>query len=216
MDFKIKVCGLKHEANYAAVTDLKPDYVGLIFYERSPRCMKNSLRPSMLSNSNIKKTGVFVNSSPEEIKSMISEYNLDAIQLHGNESPAFCLQFKDRIQVIKAFSIDAGFNFQQTAEYEHACDQFLFDTKGNLPGGNGNSFDWHKLREYDQYVPFFLSGGIGPDNITKALEVKNVYLYGFDINSLVESEPGVKDINKVKQVIQIIRKNNSYNEISYK
>lgn len=205
MDFKIKICGMKYPDNYTQVSELQPDYIGLIFYKNSPRYMRETLSPEMLAGGNAKKVGVFVNASKQEVESTILEYQLDAIQLHGNELPEYCLNFKDRIQVIKAFSIHNEFDFKETAPYENACDQLLFDTKGSQPGGNGFAFNWEKLNDYDQHLPFFLSGGIGLNNINEAINIKNVYLYGIDVNSGVEVMPGVKDVDAVKQIIEKTR-----------
>lgn len=200
---------MKHPSNYLEVLALQPDYIGLIFYKNSQRCIKESLTPEMLTNSGVKKVGVFVNASMDEVELTILEYKLDAIQLHGSESPDFCLNFKDRIQVIKAFSIHNNFDFKETVPYKQVCNQLLFDTKGKRPGGNGMAFNWDKLREYDQHTPFFLSGGIGLNNIQEALDLKNIYLYGVDVNSGAEVSPGVKNLEIVKQLINKVRTRNT-------
>ncbi|MES2565829.1 MAG: phosphoribosylanthranilate isomerase [Bacteroidota bacterium] len=205
MDFKIKICGLKHPDNFAAISELQPDYIGLIFYKNSPRYMKDSLTPAMVEETKSKKVGVFVNAAPDELEEIIKEYNLDAIQLHGQESPEYCLKFKERIQVIKAFSISNDFDFKEIAAYVKVCDQFLFDTKGQLAGGNGYAFNWKLLERYEHDVPFFLSGGIGLENIEEAESINNMYLYGIDINSRAELSPGIKDSVIVRKLINKLR-----------
>jgi phosphoribosylanthranilate isomerase len=205
MDFKIKICGLKYPDNYSAISELQPDYIGLIFYKKSLRYMKDTLTPTIVADKKTKKVGVFVNASSDEVETIIQEYNLDAIQLHGQESPEYCLKFKEQIQVIKAFSINNEFDFKETIPYENACDQFLFDAKGEQAGGNGYAFNWQLLNSYERNIPFFLSGGIGLENIDEAIAINNTYLYGIDINSRAEVSPGVKDIETVKQLINKLR-----------
>lgn len=203
---KIKVCGMKYGVNLQEVEDFQPDYLGLIFYEKSERCMKRILSSSDLKRIRIKKIGVFVNQSLEEIEVAITDFSLDAVQLHGNETPEFCTLLKGKdIKVIKAFAVNDEFNFEDTKEYKGCCDYFLFDTKGNKKGGNGIAFNWNILKNYDQQIPFFLSGGIGPENIWEVLELKDLNIYCIDINSKVEHFPGFKNTDKVKETIALIR-----------
>ena len=146
----------------------------------------------------IKKVGVFVDESIEIIQSKIEKYNLDCIQLHGTESVEFCQKLKELpIEIIKVFSIKDNFNFEILNEFESVCDYFLFDTKGELPGGNGATFDWNLLKKYPSNKPFFLSGGIGIEEI-KLLKIMNLPVYGIDVNSKFETEPGLKNIELLK------------------
>ncbi len=207
---KIKICGIKYRDNFDELIKLDPDYVGFIFYDTSPRNAASSLKPEDILYTNIHKVGVFVDAELEFIQEQIQMYKLQAVQFHGHESPELCDYFiTSGIEVIKAFSVDDHFDFTDTASYKNSCNYFLFDTKGANKGGNGIVFNWQKLQEYNQEVPFFLSGGIGMDNIQEALNLKGLNIYGIDINSRIEDAPGFKNILKAKEIITII-KNSSY------
>ena len=206
---KIKICGLKFESNILGLSKLEPDYMGFIFWEKSKRLVIDST-PN-LSQTKIKKTGVFVNANFEKIKDKIRVHKLEAIQLHGLESPKFCEKIKNLgVEIIKAFSIDENFNFNILEKYELCSDYFLFDTKGKSPGGNGISFDWEILRNYKYEKKFFLSGGIGIESISAIKKIKNLSLPLFcvDINSRIELNPGEKNIELIKSF-----KNSLENEI---
>jgi phosphoribosylanthranilate isomerase len=211
---KIKVCGLKHPENIEAVTALQPDYAGFIFYGKSPRYMAglpvDALRAIPTS---IQKTGVFVNESAENIEKLIDEYRFDAIQLHGDESPEFCAAFKGRVTVIKAFGLNEDFDFEQLKDYANNVDLFLFDTKTKEYGGSGKTFDWDILDQYKLEIPFFLSGGIGPENIAEVKNITHPQFYGVDLNSRFEVEPGLKNIEKLQQAFNII--NNKTQQMKY-
>lgn len=196
---KIKVCGMKY--NPDEVELLQPDYMGFIFWEKSPRYV-NSILPSI--SLKIKKVGVFVNSPIEEILQKVSKYGLLMVQLHGQESPELCEKLKNvGVAVIKVFSVDDSFDFSVLKPYEKVCDYYLFDTKGKLPGGNGYAFDWEVLEEYPSTKPFFLSGGIGMENIDDVLTFlyrpESKYCHAIDLNSKFEIKPGKKDIEKLKE-----------------
>jgi phosphoribosylanthranilate isomerase len=211
---KIKVCGLKHPENIEAVTALQPDYAGFIFYGKSPRYMAglpvDALRAIPTS---IQKTGVFVNESAENIEKLIDEYRFDAIQLHGDESPEFCAAFKGRVTVIKAFGLNEDFDFEQLKDYANNVDLFLFDTKTKEYGGSGKTFDWDILDQYKLEIPFFLSGGIGPENIAEVKNITHPQFYGVDLNSRFEVEPGLKNIEKLQQAFNIINNKKTTDEI---
>ena len=196
---KIKICGLKFESNILGLSKLEPDYMGFIFWEKSKRLVLGST-PN-LSQTKIKKTGVFVNADFENIKHKVRVHKLEAIQLHGLESPEFCEKIKNLgVEIIKAFNIDENFNFNILEKYELCSDYFLFDTKGKSPGGNGISFDWEILRNYKYEKKFFLSGGIGIESINAIKKIKNLSLPLFcvDINSRFELNPGEKNIELIK------------------
>jgi phosphoribosylanthranilate isomerase len=195
---KLKICGMKYEDNIKAVAELQPEYMGFIFYGRSKRNFDGILPvlPKV-----IKKVGVFVDAGLEEINDYIEKFDLQAIQLHGDESPEFCKDLKN-VEVIKVFTIGKIFDFDVLKYYEDVCDYFLFDTKGKEKGGNGIVFDWNLLENYPSEKPFFLSGGIGLEelesikNFTKS-ELSR-YCYALDVNSKFEDEPGLKQIDKLK------------------
>ena len=192
---RIKICGMKFPENILKVGALLPDFMGFIFWEKSSRYFDGEI-PRLPKY--IKKVGVFVDESIEIIQSKIEKYNLDCIQLHGTESVEFCQKLKELpIEIIKVFSIKDNFNFEILNEFESVCDYFLFDTKGELPGGNGATFDWNLLKKYPSNKPFFLSGGIGIEEI-KLLKIMNLPVYGIDVNSKFETEPGLKNIELLK------------------
>jgi phosphoribosylanthranilate isomerase len=206
---KIKVCGLRQQENIEKVVALNPNFIGFIFYEKSPRFVGEELNEEYIRSipQSIKKVGVFVNASPGYILNMVKKYDLQYAQLHGNEMPDICRSIRQKgVSVIKAFSIDEHFNFAMLNNYKSFCDLFLFDTKGNQPGGNGTAFDWNLLKRYDNEKPFLLSGGIGPENIDEIIALsKTLPIYGIDVNSKFETEPGMKDIAKLEDLFSLIR-----------
>lgn len=233
---KLKVCGMKYEDNMTQVTTLQPDYLGFIFYDKSARHFNTNI-PKLQAS--IKKVGVFVDENLENVIEQINTHQLQAVQLHGKESPEYCLKLKRyyeeyqseynrrqstkttasketdchdlekksrndvKIEIIKVFSIKDEFNFEILKPYETVCDYFLFDTKGKLPGGNGYTFDWNVLNNYPSTKPFFLSGGIGLDQIEDIKKFQqskaSKYCYALDVNSKFEIEPGLKNVEKLKE-----------------
>jgi len=185
---------MKYPENTKAVAALLPDYLGFIFWEKSPRNFVGDI-PELPET--IKKVGVFVDASEDEIAAKCSKYKLDFIQLHGSESVAFCKSLKrENIGIIKAFSIGNDFDFGILSDYEPFCDFFLFDAPGRSPGGNGISFDWELLRNYDLETPLFLSGGIAPES-AEAIKNVEIPIFAIDINSKFEIEPGLKNIDAI-------------------
>ncbi|MDG1823293.1 MAG: phosphoribosylanthranilate isomerase [Flavobacteriaceae bacterium] len=194
---KLKVCGMRDSKNIVALASLQPDYMGFIFWEPSKRYCATI--PSDIPNP-IKKVGVFVDETTELIKAKVKLYGLDAVQLHGDESPSQCAALLSLCEVIKAFRIGPDFDFNILAPYRDHCNYFLFDTQGPLPGGNGTAFDWKILMGYSLDTPFFLSGGIGLGHVDAIAEIRkrNLPIYALDINSQFESEPGVKKIEEIR------------------
>jgi phosphoribosylanthranilate isomerase len=201
---KIKVCGLKNPDNIGKVVLLSPDYLGFICYDQSPRYI-DELPAGALRDLTPYKTGVFVNEEKETIDSLLDRYNLNAIQLHGNESSEFCREFKNRVQVLKAFGLDESFDFDQLNAYADSVDYFLFDTKTSKHGGSGKTFNWDILQKYTLKVPFFLSGGLSMDNLAEVKKIKHPMFYGVDLNSRFETEPGIKDIELLKKAFSLLR-----------
>lgn len=186
---------MKYPENILEVSTLLPDYLGFIFWEKSSRYFDLEI-PKIPES--IKKVGVFVNANLEEILLKIKKYNLNLVQLHGNESPEFCKELKkSTIKIIKVFSVNDDFNFSALEPFEAVCDYFLFDTKGKLPGGNGITFNWQILQKHKSTKPFFLSGGIGLDDI-KNIKKLNLPIYAIDVNSKFEIEAGLKNIELLK------------------
>ncbi len=199
---------MKYPDNILEVGTLLPDYMGFIFWEKSARYFDGVI-PGLPKS--IKKAGVFVNATQEEILEKITKYDLQAIQLHGQESVAFCQDLREnlkqaQIEIIKVFSVDDAFDFEVLKPFEAVCDYFLFDTKGKLPGGNGTSFDWKVLEKYPSSKPFFLSGGIGMEEMDAVNEIlkTNLPLYAIDINSKFEIEPGLKNIELCRDALQCV------------
>ena len=203
---KLKICGMKYPENITEVGSLLPDYMGFIFWEKSARYF-DGIIPELPKS--IKKVGVFVNTSQEEILKKIEKYDLQAIQLHGQESVEFCLNLKaeirTEIEIIKVFSVKDDFDFRDLKPFEAVCDYFLFDTKGKLPGGNGTTFDWKVLENYPSTKPFFLSGGIGIQELEAVKEITktNLPIYAIDVNSKFEIEPGLKNINLLRTILEL-------------
>lgn len=196
----IKTCGMRDADNIRAVSELRIDWMGFIFWAPSSRYV--SEKPTFLPTRQ-KRVGVFVDARMEEVKSKADEYALDLIQLHGKESPVFCERLKanSRQQLIKAFNIATQEDLEQTIPYEGLVDYFLFDTKAKMVGGNGTQFDWSVLSAYQGNTPFLLSGGIGPDDAEKVRNFHHPQLAGIDLNSRFELSPALKDIEKLKQFI---------------
>ena len=205
---KIKVCGLRDAENIREIAALQPDFVGFIFYDQSSRFVGDDLDEAVVKSlpKSIRKVGVFVNASPDYILRSVKKYDFQYVQLHGTETPDYCRSLRNRgINIIKAFRVNESFNFSMLNNYKAQCDFFLFDAKGEQPGGNGIAFDWQIMSRYDNEKPFFISGGIGLDNLDELIALKGIKPYGADINSQVEIEPGVKDVAKVKELIDRLR-----------
>ncbi|WP_420551423.1 phosphoribosylanthranilate isomerase [Tenacibaculum aiptasiae] len=198
---KLKVCGMKYVENIQQVAGLQPDYLGFIFYDKSKRNFEGII-PQLPKG--IKKTGVFVNEYLEIVISLVEEYKLEAVQLHGDESVTYIESLKEhlpKVELIKVFGIKDEFDFEILKPYEAVVDYFLFDTKGKERGGNGVTFDWSVLKNYNSTKPFFLSGGIGLEEIK---EVQNIIktdlpIYALDVNSKFEKEAGLKSVKKIKK-----------------
>ena len=207
---QLKICGMKYHDNILNISSLNPDYMGFIFWEKSKRNIELGSIPEIPKT--IKKVGVFVDASINEINSKIKQYELQIIQLHGNESVNYCKNVKKLgVSVIKAFSVNSEFNFNTIKEYVPFVDYFLFDTKGKLPGGNGITFDWKILEKYPYQKPFFLSGGIGKTELDaikiflKTDVAKNCI--AIDVNSRFETKPGLKSEIKLKKFKKLLYEN---------
>ena len=192
---------MRDAQNIRDVEALGIDWIGMIFWPKSKRYVAEV--PSYLPE-HLKKVGVFVDSTLDDILQHISDYQLDIIQLHGQESPDFAKALKPHT-IIKAFNIEKADDLLQTEKYEGIADYFLFDTKGKMVGGNGQKFDWSVLTAYQGKTPFLLSGGIGPEDAESVRSFHHPKCIGIDLNSRFESEPGFKDINQLKTFINKLR-----------
>lgn len=206
---KIKICGMKYPDNIKDVGLLKPDYFGFIFYSASKRFVGDDfeLLDTGELTDDIEKVGVFVNESNDAIERIVKQYNINIIQLHGNESPHQCQDLKEKgYSVVKVFSIADDFDYSVLKDYETVTDYFLFDTKTTDYGGSGNPFNWQLLNHYSLSKPFFLSGGLGVYNVEQLLEFCHPMLYGYDFNSRLEIKPGLKDKESVGLIIDKIKR----------
>jgi phosphoribosylanthranilate isomerase len=203
---------MRDPENVSGVVAARPDFIGFIFYPKSKRFVGFEPSPEILAHvpDSVKKAGVFVDETPEKVLEIYRNWKLDVVQLHGHETPEYCKQIQHSgITVFKAFSVDESFDFATLEAYSEGCDYFLFDTKGQLPGGTGQKFNWQLLKNYKGLVPFFLSGGIGPDDLEAIQNFEHPRWHGIDINSGFEISPGIKNEEKVNQFINEIKRSNT-------
>lgn len=217
----IKVCGMREAENIREIEALGIDMMGFIFWSGSKRFVS---KMPVYMPTKVKRVGVFVNENVEKVRRIAEIYELDYVQLHGSESPAYIQSLKSSIlnpqfsiiKVIKAFNIADASDFAQTEPYEGMADLFLFDTKGKMVGGNGQKFDWNMLKFYKGNTPYILSGGIGPEDSHKLQSLGltnhpvgsniNPKCIGIDLNSRFEIAAGIKDIQKIKTFIQSLNR----------
>jgi phosphoribosylanthranilate isomerase len=208
---KCKVCGITRLEQLQSLETLGADYAGLIFYEGSKRFVgeRKEEEKKEMKNSAIKKVGVFVNATYETVLKAIKEYGLYAVQLHGDETDEFCLELMDKVKVIKVFRVkdEAGID-EMVKPFEAVCHYFLFDTDTDAYGGSGKRFDWSLLQKAKVGKPFFLSGGIGPEDKERLRAFRHPHLYAVDVNSKFEIEPGVKDLKKVEAFLTRLKNEN--------
>lgn len=198
MDVKWKVCGLRD--NIKQVASLMPDFMGFIFYPKSPRYVGTTFVMPEIKKP-IKKVGVFVNEPVDKVFSSIQKYNLDYAQLHGHESPGYCTKLRRKgVNIIKAFQVDESFDFEILRPYQDTVNYFLFDTKSEQYGGSGITFNWQQLKKYSFDKQYFLSGGISLENIEGLKGVDQSKVFAIDVNSKFENRPGFKDVEMLKQL----------------
>ena len=207
----IKVCGITEMKQLNQLEGLDIDFAGLIFYKDSPRYVGDKINKRDLKNADfdLKKVGVFVNPEMIEVLDAIDDYGLDVVQLHGDESPEMCKDLSSEVEVIKVFSIkDSNVDIDaMVKDYDTVCDYYLFDKATDYSiGGTGQQFDWSILSKAKIEKPFFLSGGIGPDDAAKVKAFSHPDFFGIDINSRFEKSPGVKDMAMVLQFKQGLKK----------
>ncbi len=208
---RIKVCGMTQMDQVLKLNEWGVDFAGFIFYPKSPRYALNQLAPEEIKNisGNINKAGVFVNAPQEELLKTVEACGLDFVQLHGDETPRYCAEIANHIPVIKAFRLSEDDQVDwKIKDYIEVVDMILFDTQGLGYGGTGKKFNWELLKGLNIRKPYFLSGGISPDDVEnlKAFQKDTVAkdLYAIDINSRFEISPGMKDMNQVKAFVELL------------
>lgn len=210
---------MRDPENIREVGGLGVDWIGLIFFAGSPRKIMENGKLKIengdrrysdfqfsILNSQLKRVGVFVNASLEEMMETATAFQLDYLQLHGNETPEDCHALQKRgYSLIKAFSVATAGDLERTSAYEGRVDYFLFDTKCDNYGGSGKQFDWSILEAYHGETPFLLSGGLRPESAHAIRSFHHPRLAGIDLNSGFEIEPGLKDVEKLKRFIHDIK-----------
>jgi phosphoribosylanthranilate isomerase len=200
-NIKIKVCGMKFTANRQEVEKLPVDFLGFIFYPESKRFVGKITEPGLFNTAK-QKVAVFVDENVFEILGLTKNLGFKYVQLHGKENANTCRILKKQgLKVIKAFNLNEGFDFSVLESYDKSADYFLFDTKSDLPGGSGKKFNWELLNKYKGKKPFFLSGGIKPDDAEEIRQLEHPSLFGIDLNSGFEDEPGAKNSLLLEQFI---------------
>ena len=191
---------MRQAENLQKLELLKPDFIGFIFYERSPRFVGHDYQLEGLSIAT-QKVGVFVNERLDKVVELAKKHGLNYVQLHGDENPAYCAKIKEQgLGILKAVAIGAEYDFESLKPFDALVDYFLFDTQGKGYGGHGVAFDWAILNSYSLETPFFVAGGISNENIDQLLELKHPQFFGIDVNSKYEISPGLKDINVLNEL----------------
>jgi phosphoribosylanthranilate isomerase len=208
---KVKVCGITQIEQFKALNQLGVDYVGFIFYPQSKRYMGDSRfneAELLRMQTQAKAVGVFVNPTMQDIKAACTQMpNITTIQLHGKEDILLCKTLQKKYTVIKAISVNTVDDINQATQYyKMGCDYFLLDTATPLHGGSGVKFDWTMLKNTIIPKPFFLSGGIGIEDVKVIKKFKHPAFYGIDLNSKLETSAGIKDMHKVEDFIQQLKK----------
>ena len=207
MTIKVKICGLKTKSEVKAAVDAKADYIGAVFFHKSPRNItpKKAFQITKGMKRGIKKVAVVVDATDEELENIVKEFKPDYIQCHGNESSSRIKDIKSKYKtdVIKAIAVRCSDDVVKAMEYANVSDMILFDAKvpnSPLPGGNGLSFDWTLLKGREFNVPWVLSGGLNVQNVKDAISISGAKIV--DVSSSIESEPGVKDVGLIEQFLK--------------
>lgn len=199
----IKVCGMREAVNIREVESLGIDYLGMIFWDKSPRYVDSDITAKLPT------VGVFVNNDKGFICERVFRNKLTCIQLHGNESPEYVAELRSQlpndIKIFKAISIKEKDDVKRWRQYDGLVDMLLFDTKCKCVGGSGEQFDWSVLDNYDGTIPFLLSGGIGADDAERIKKFSHPQFAGIDLNSRFEIVPALKDINKLRKFLNDIK-----------
>ena len=203
---EIKVCGMRDQTNCLQLAqEVNPDWMGLIFYPKSPRLVPSE-SADWLIDLPLKKVGVFVGEDQSEIRRKATLFGLSALQLHGGESVEVVKQLKEDtdLEIWKVFSVGENLDWKMMEEFVPHVDRFLFDTATASKGGSGKTFDWGLLKGYPFEKGFFLSGGLRLEHAAEILELRKdiPQLLGVDVNSGFEIAPGLKYISDLKEFKQ--------------
>ena len=201
---KWKVCGMKYQDNIHEVLKLQPDYMGFIFYRKSPRYVGDKWEgPGAEFPATTQKVGVFVNEPIDKVVEKAERFGLDLLQLHGNESPEYCRELAGLgYSLIKAIAVAQGGDLDQGTGYLPWVQYFLLDTKSQAFGGTGQTFDWEILKDYPFELPMILSGGISLENVQRLRNLSDLNLAFIDVNSRFESAPGRKIHSRLSMLKQ--------------
>lgn len=207
---KAKICGLTTTDAIASVIENGADYAGFVFFAKSPRNLTPKKYAELAKNipATIKKVGVFVNASNDEISAVMDKLPLDYLQCHGSENidRIYDLHVKFAIPVIKAVAVRSSDDIALGKKYEDTADMLLFDAKiptSPIPGGNGLAFDWTLLKGRNFQVPWLLSGGLNMQNIEEAVRITGAR--AVDVSSSLESEPGIKDPELIAEFLKKVK-----------
>lgn len=205
---KVKVCGMRDAANIKEAASLSPDYMGFIFYPKSPRYVAAIPEGIVLrlKGRGIEPVALFVDEPLEKVIETMERYGFGSVQLHGSESAVYCDKLRERgFKVFKAVSVGASEDIAKCREYDGHADMLVIDNKCRSKGGSGKKFDWSLLDKIDCATPFLLSGGIGPDDAEAVREIYDTMggrMLGVDVNSCFETAPAVKDAAALERFIK--------------
>ena len=203
--FEIKICGINDKNSMVEAVNSEVDYIGFVFYNKSPRNLTLSLAKSLVAfrNKRSKIVALTVNAKDEFISEIKENISPDYFQLHGDETPERCKEIKSKFQtpVIKGLGIKDHDDLKKdTKNFENICDILILDApSSNLPGGNGKKFDWNLLKGYSSKTKWMLAGGLNVYNVNDAIKYTNAP--AIDVSSGVEISKGVKDPKLIRNFI---------------
>jgi len=196
---RIKICGLTRVEDAVAAVNAGADAIGLVFYAKSPRAISIEIarQIALVAGPFVTVTGLFVGADPKEVTDVLKQVPLHLLQFHGDESPAYCESFQR--SYLKAIRMKPDVNLDDAiAEYASASGILLDAYRPGVPGGTGETFDWGRVPRQST-TPIVLAGGLTPENVIQAIE--STRIYGVDVSGGVESAPGLKDPNKIRDFI---------------